>query len=193
MSGEIPACVGIAALSAHDDEGQLRAVIEAPRGSANKLKFDPRLEVFVLHNVLPLGAVFPFDFGFIPGTLGGDGDPLDVLVLMDEPAAPGVVVPCHLIGVIEAVQRKIKDTRGTRPTRNDRLVAVAVNAHRHANCRVLRDVGTQALDEIERFFVFYNAQKGVRFTPTGRAGAVAARRLVAAGCRAFGIRERDND
>jgi inorganic pyrophosphatase len=176
---------GIEALSAHDDEGRLLAVIEAPRGSANKLKFDPRLGVFVLHNVLPLGTMFPFDFGFVPGTLGGDGDPLDVLVLMDEPAAPGVVVPCGLLGVVEAVQRKIKDTRGVRPTRNDRLVAVAAKTHRYANCRTLGNVGAQALGEIERFFVFYNAQKGVRFTPTGRAGRTAAKRLVSAGCRAF--------
>ena len=176
---------GIAALGTHDKEGHLLAVVEAPRGSANKLKFDPRRGVFVLHDVLPLGTTFPFDFGFVPATVGDDGDPLDVLLLMDEPAAPGVVVPCRLLGVIEATQRKIKDTRSARPTRNDRLVAVAVKTHRHASLKSLRDVGDPMLEEIERFFVFYNRQKGVHFMPIGRAGATAAKRLIAQGRRDF--------
>ncbi len=176
---------GLARLAPHDEEGRLRAVIEAPRGSANKLKFDPAIGAFVLHRVLPLGVVFPFDFGFVPGTRGDDGDPLDILVLMDEPAAPGVVVPCRLLGVIEAMQRPIHDTRSARGTRNDRLVAVTTETHRHATCRSLRDVGERVLDEIERFFVFYNEQKGVRFTPGGRASVIEARRRIAQGRRAF--------
>jgi inorganic pyrophosphatase len=175
---------GIADLDTFDEAGRLRAVIEAPRGSANKLKFDPAAGVFALHKVLPLGVVFPFDFGFVPGTLGDDGDPLDVLVLMDEPAAPGVVVPCRVLGVIQAVQRKAHDTRSRGPTRNDRLIAVTTETHRYARCRSLRDVGAGVLQEIERFFVFYNAQKGVHFTPTGRAGAAEARRRIGQGRRA---------
>jgi len=174
---------GLAALDTWDDEGRLRAVVEAPRGSANKLKFDQGRGVFTLHNVLPLGVAFPFDFGFVPGTLGEDGDPLDVLVLMDEPVFPGVVVPCRLIGVIEARQRD-KAARTARSKRNDRLVAVADKSHRHGDVKALDDLGDAVLSEIERFFVFYNDQKGVRFTPIGRAGKAAARRLVEAGRRA---------
>jgi inorganic pyrophosphatase len=176
---------GIAALAAHDGEGRLLAVIEAPRGSSNKLKFDPATGVLFLHKVLPPGTVFPFDFGFIPGTLGADGDPLDVLVLMDEPAAPGVAVPCRLLGVIEAVQRQARDTRSVRGTRNDRLIAVADKTHRYANARALRDVGDHALGEIEAFFTFYNERMGKKFTPLRRAGASVARRLVGEGVRAF--------
>jgi inorganic pyrophosphatase len=131
-----------------------------------------------------LGVAFPFDFGFVPGTLGADGDPLDVLVLMDEPSFPGVVVPCRLVGVIEATQRPIGSPRGKRGTRNDRLVAVADKSHRHAGTHALRDLGDGMLAEIERFFVFYNAQKGVRFRPIGRADKAAARKLVDAGWRA---------
>jgi inorganic pyrophosphatase len=175
---------GLAALDTWDDQGRLRAVIEAPRGSANKLKFQPGSGVFELHHVLPLGCVFPFDFGFVPGTLGEDGDPLDVLVVMDEPTVPGVVVPCRLVGVIEATQRPVKDTRSRRGTRNDRLIAVAAKSHRHPDCRSLDGLGDAMLAEMERFFVFYNAQKGVRFTPLRRAGAAAARRMVASGRRA---------
>jgi inorganic pyrophosphatase len=175
---------GIAALDTWDDQGRLQAVIEAPRGSANKLKFDPARGVFTLHHVLPLGVAFPFDFGFIPATLGEDGDPLDVLVLMDQPAWPGVVVPCRLIGVIEARQRGAAAGRHAKGRRNDRLIAVAESSHRHAGDRSLVDLGEGMLGEIERFFVFYNAQRQVRFEPVGRAGKSAARRLVDAGRRA---------
>jgi len=174
---------GLAVLDAWDATGRLQAVVEAPRDSANKLKFDPERGVFALHNVLPLGVVFPFDFGFVPGTRGEDGDPLDVLVLMDEPTFPGVVVPCRLIGAIEARQRP-KDDRRAKAMRNDRLVAVADKSHRHGDVRALADLGDAMLAEIERFFVFYNDQKGVRFEPIGRAGKSAARRLVDAGRRA---------
>jgi inorganic pyrophosphatase len=176
---------GIAALPTRDADGCLLAVIEAPRGSGSKLKFDPSSGVFKLHKVLPPGTVFPFDFGFIPGTLGADGDPLDVLVLMDEPAAPGVVVPCRLLGAIEATQRMSHDTRSARSQRNDRLVAVAQMTYRHAHCRSLRDVGPELIAEIEAFFVFYNERTGKRFTPTGRVGVATANRLVSEGCRAF--------
>ncbi|MFL6697022.1 MAG: inorganic diphosphatase [Vitreoscilla sp.] len=175
---------GIAALAPWDEQGRLRAVIEAPRGRANKLKFQPELGVFELHKVLPLGCVFPFDFGFVPGTLGQDGDPLDVLVVMDEPTVPGVVVPCQLLGVIVAEQQPIKQAGRAKPTRNDRLIAVAHESHRHPGCRSLRDLGDGMLAEMERFFVFYNEQKGVRFTPLERAGVAQARRLVSEGRRA---------
>ena len=176
---------GVAALPTHDEQGRLLAVIEAPRGSSNKLKFDPATGVLFLHKVLPPGTVFPFDFGFVPGTLGADGDPLDVLVLMDEPAAPGVAVPCRLLGIIEAAQRQAKDTRSARGTRNDRLVAVAYKTHRYATTRSMRDIGDPVLDEIEAFFVFYNERTGKKFTPLRRAGVSVARRLVGEGVRAF--------
>jgi inorganic pyrophosphatase len=71
-------------LAPFDDE-LLIVVIETPKGSPNKLAFDPRYGAFVLKGVLPAGAVFPFDFGLVPSTRAEDGDPLDVLVLMDAP------------------------------------------------------------------------------------------------------------
>jgi len=72
-----------------EDGTTLNAIIETPRGSRNKYKFDEELHVFKLKSVLPAGASFPYDFGFVPGTRGEDGDPIDVLVLMDEPAFTG--------------------------------------------------------------------------------------------------------
>src|SRR5215213_9695961 len=110
-----------------DEGGELHVIIETPKGSRNKFNYDEGLGVFRLGGVLPAGAVFPFDFGFVPSTLGGDGDPLDVLLLMDEPAFPGCLVEARLLGVVEAEQTE----RGGERTRNDRLVAVAAKARNH--------------------------------------------------------------
>lgn len=71
-----------------DDKHLVIVVIETPKGSRNKYAYDPKEHIFELKKVLPAGMAFPYDFGFVPSTRGGDGDPLDVLVLMDEPAFP---------------------------------------------------------------------------------------------------------
>lgn len=170
------------ALSARGDDGCWRAVVEAPAGSRNKLKWQPSLGAMELHAVLPLGTAFPYDFGFIPSTQGQDGDPLDVLLFMDEPAPPGTVVPCRVLGVILARQ---KPASGGKAERNDRLLAVARNSHRYAHWKKMADITPMVLDEVERFFVFYNAQKDVRFEPLGRAGATEAKRLLEEGRRTF--------
>src|SRR4051794_39383180 len=118
----------ISSLKAIDAEsGTINAIVDTPKGSRNKYKFDEELSLFKLKGVMPLGAYFPYDFGYIPGTLGGDGDPLDVLVLMDEPAVVGCLVEVELIGVIEAMQTE-KDGA---TEKNDRLIGVAVESHNH--------------------------------------------------------------
>jgi inorganic pyrophosphatase len=66
--------------------GRLNVVVDTPQGSRNKFKYDEELGYFKVSKALPLGAVFPFDFGFLPSTCGEDGDPLDILVLLDEPS-----------------------------------------------------------------------------------------------------------
>src|SRR5437763_17168890 len=83
---------------------KLNVIVDTPKGSRNKFKYDAKKGIFKLAGVLPLGASFPFDFGYIPSTKGEDGDQLDVLMLMDEPAFCGCLVPAKLIGVIEAQQ-----------------------------------------------------------------------------------------
>lgn len=173
--------IALHALDPRLDDGSWRAVIEAPAGTRNKLKWQPDAGVMELHAVLPLGTAFPYDFGFIPGTRGEDGDPLDVLLFMDEPVPPGTVVPCRLLGVILARQKE----QGARAERNDRLLAVARSSHRYGHWRKLADATPSVLDEVERFFVFYNQQKGVKFEPLGRKGAAEATRLVQQGRRAF--------
>ena len=161
-------------LAPFDDEC-LTVVIETPKGSPNKLAFDPGYGTFVLKGVLPAGAVFPFDFGFVPSTRADDGDPLDVLVLMDAPVFPGCIVPSRLIGVIEAEQTEDGQTE-----RNDRLLAVAANSAAHRSIRELRDLSRDLVAQIEHFFVSYNELKGKRFEVKGQAGSKRARVLVTA-------------
>jgi inorganic pyrophosphatase len=153
----------------------VNVVIETPKGSRNKYKRDEELGLFKLSGVLPLGAVFPFDFGYVPGTKGEDGDPLDVLLLMDVPAFPGCLVAARLIGVIEAEQ-----TEEGKTEKNDRLIAVAANSRDHGDLQTLEDVNQNLLKEIEHFFVSYNTVKGKEFRPTGRFGPERALALVKA-------------
>jgi len=160
-------------LSAFDDDGDVNAIIDTPKGSRNKFKYDAKSGLFKLGGALPLGAVFPFDFGYIPSTKGGDGDPLDILILMDEPAFPGCLVKAKLIGVIEAEQTEEKKT-----TRNDRLIAVAADSRNHSHVRFLGDLNSNVVHEIERFFISYNETKGKRFKVLGRFGPDRAEKLI---------------
>src|SRR6476661_7674647 len=81
-----------------------RAIIETPKGCRNKFDYDPDTHLFVLGGLLPEGMLFPFDFGFIPSTLGEDGDPLDIMVLMDAPAHVGCLIQVRIVGIINADQ-----------------------------------------------------------------------------------------
>ncbi len=158
----------------NEDSREINVIIETPKGSRNKFNYDEELDIFKLAGVLPAGAVFPFDFGFAPSTQGGDGDPLDVLVLMDEPAFTGCLVPSRLLGVIVAEQTE-KDGE---TMRNDRLIAVASKAHQYADARTLTDLGENLVAEIEHFFISYNVAKGKEFKPLGRFGPQKARQLL---------------
>src|SRR3954470_14670386 len=164
-----------------------RVVIETPKGSRNKYRFDEELGLFVLGGVLPEGMSFPYDFGYLPATLGEDGDPLDVLLLMDEPAFCGCIVPSRLIGVIEAKQTE-KDGK---PLRNDRLVAVSVDSRTFGDCKSLKDLSGRKVDEIAEFFVSYNRVKGKTFKVLAVAGPGRAKALARKGMTAL-VRESGN-
>ncbi|HSY02193.1 MAG TPA: inorganic diphosphatase [Acidobacteriaceae bacterium] len=153
--------------------GLLQVIIETPAGSRNKFAFDPDQGIFTLKAVLPAGMTFPYDFGFLPRTLAGDGDPIDVLLLMDEPAFPGVAVRARLIGVIEGEQ-----IDGKKRIRNDRLVAVAAANHMYANVRKLKDLPRKWIRELEIFFVNYHGLEGKAYRLLGCKGADAALRLI---------------
>ena len=161
------------------DGEAVRVVVETGAGSRNKLKFLPEFAAFELHHVLPLGKSFPYDFGFLPSTRGEDGDPLDAIVFADEPSPCGTIVPCRLIGVIEAEQNK----PGEAPERNDRFLAVARGSHIYRDWKDVGDVPARALDELEAFFSFYNVQRGTEFRPVGRGDAARALKLLQQGRR----------
>ncbi len=163
-------------IGAFATSGDLHVIIDTPKGSRNKFAYDSEHGLFRLDGVLPAGAVFPFDFGYVPATQGGDGDPLDVLVLMDEPTFVGCLVLVRLIGVIEADQ-----TEDGATTRNDRLIGVAVKARNHRDVQALDQINANLVSEIEHFFISYNLIKGKQFTPRGRFGVDRARQVVDAG------------
>jgi inorganic pyrophosphatase len=154
-------------------DGLLQVIIETPKSSRNKYSFDPDQEIFALKKVLPAGMTFPYDFGFLPRTIAGDGDPIDVLVLMDEPAFPGCLLRARLIGVIEGEQ-----IDGKKRIRNDRLVAVAEANHRYANIKKIGDLPKQLLKELEEFFVNYHRLEGKEYRLLGCKGATEGERLI---------------
>jgi len=140
-------------------EDVVNAVVETPGGSRNKFKYDPELGFFALSGVLPEGMVFPHAFGFVPRTMADDGDPEDILILMDEPSFAGCIVPSRLIGVIEAEQT---ETDG-KSERNDRLVGVAAHSRDYSEVQSFDDLNKNMLKEIEQFFVNYNKERGKKF------------------------------
>ncbi|MCU1258256.1 MAG: hypothetical protein JWO80_1141 [Bryobacterales bacterium] len=152
---------------------QITVTIETPRGSRNKLKYDPARRMYQLSKVLPEGMVFPHDFGFVPGTKAEDGDPLDVLVLTDEPLFPGCLVECRLIGVIEMEQ----DVEGAM-TRNDRLIAAAQASLLYADVNDLSGLNPTILGQIEAFFVNYQNVRGIKVNILDRRGPDRARTIL---------------
>ncbi len=137
----------------------ITAVIETPSGSRNKYAWDEEWRGFRLKKVLPSGMVFPYNFGFVPGTKAEDGDPLDVLILMDAPAFPGCILDCVLLGVIEAEQ-----SNGTgKKERNDRLIAGDVNDSTFSDIRSVEQLPHALIKEIEAFFVNYNRVESKKF------------------------------
>jgi inorganic pyrophosphatase len=158
---------------------QCRAIIETPKGCRNKFDYDPDSNLFMLGGLLPEGMMFPFDFGFIPSTLGDDGDPLDLMVLMDAPAHVGCLIDVRIIGVITAEQTEHGKTKS-----NDRLLGVAIHSYDHENLRSIRDVSTTLLDQVEEFFVSYNKQRGKKFKISGTGGPKQAIKFLKAGIQA---------
>lgn len=148
---------------------ECRVVIETPKGRRNKFDYDTEIEAFTLGGLLPEGMSFPFDFGFVPSTVAQDGDPIDVMVLMDEPAHVGCVLTIRLIGLIEAEQ-----SDGGKTMENDRLIGIAVHSYSHENIRSISEINKTLVDQVEEFFVSYNKSRGKKFKVTGVHGPAKA-------------------
>lgn len=166
--------------------GNMNVIIETPRGSRNKYKYTPAMDIFMLDSSLQAGASFPFDFGFIPSTTGEDGDPLDILVLMDQSVNTGCLVPTRLIGVIEAKQseKKGKEQKG-KLERNDRLIGIFAKSHAYNDIKNLQQLNKSVLEEIQYFFETYNRYRGREFKALGQYGPQRALKLVKQGIKKF--------
>jgi inorganic pyrophosphatase len=160
------------------DKDLLRVVIETPKGSRNKFAFNVDERVFELKKVLPAGMTFPYDFGFVPSTKADDGDPVDVLVLMDEPAFAGCVLSCRPIGVIQGEQGDKK-----KQVRNDRILAVERDAHSWSDIKTIDDLGKKFCQELEEFFVNYHSLSGQHYKVLSLKGPGQAKKLVKSGMR----------
>jgi inorganic pyrophosphatase len=153
----------------------VHVVVESPRGSATKLKYDRTLGALTLSRALPTGLTYPHDWGFVPGTQASDGDPVDALVVSDCGTAPGIVIACRVLGVLEVTQNR-RDAEGRE--RNDRLVVVPESAHRFETITDVFMLPHRARDEIASFFVQATAFEGKDVQVLGWKGPADALALV---------------
>lgn len=127
-------------------DANVMALIEIPRGSRNKYEFDEATGRFYLDRVLYSSVHYPTDYGYIPETLAGDGDPLDVLVLVQEPTFPGCMIRARVLGGLDMQDEKGSDFK---------VLAVPVGDPRFAHLHRLSEIGDHWLREIETFFATY--------------------------------------
>jgi inorganic pyrophosphatase len=165
-------------LPARGPGGLVHMVVDTPKDSSNKYKYDAESGLFKLSRILPAGLHFPCDFGAIPGTLAADGDALDVALFAEHPTFPGCLVTVRLIGVVEAEQ-----TEKGRTIRNDRLIAVPETPVNKAQVRRLRDLPKGFIEQVEQFFVGYNRAHGRQFKPLARRGKESAEHVLNAAIR----------
>lgn len=136
----------------------ISVITETPAGSNQKYTYDPYNGQVKLKKLLPAGMFFPFDFGFIPGTLGGDGDPLDVIMISEFTTFPGCAVECRIVGAFIVSQAETSKSKKT--IRNDRFVAIPVESAVYRDVQTLKDFPRQLLSELEAFFINYIELEG---------------------------------
>jgi inorganic pyrophosphatase len=136
-------------LPASPQEGLIHVVVESPAGSTTKIKYEPELDLFMMSRPLPLGVLYPHDWGFVPGTRAEDGDPVDVLMLSEGTTFPGLLVRARPLGVIRLEQNR---RSGGGRERNDRIVAAAEKAPRR-ELSTAADLPERERQEIEQFFL----------------------------------------
>ena len=158
--------------------GCVDVVIETPKGSAQKYDYDPESHFFRMSKILPSGMVFPYDFGFIPKTKGGDGDPLDVIVISEFNSFPGIMMKCRIIGGIKAEQ---SEKKGKKVIRNDRFLAIPKCSNIFEKVESMHDLPDRIMDQLEEFFADYNKLEGKKFKALEKMGPKEAQRLIQLG------------
>jgi inorganic pyrophosphatase len=151
----------------------ITAIVETPRGSNAKYSYDEQHSGFKLKKLLPAGMVFPFDFGFIPSTKGGDGDPLDVIIISEIKSFPGCIMDCRLIGAITANQ-----SAQCKTVRNDRLLAVPLASQLFQTIGSIHDLPKEIVTQLESFFINYNKLEGKIFKPIKHISSQQALKLI---------------
>lgn len=121
-------------------------VVEVPKNSSNKYEYDPDLRLFKLDRPLYSPMHFPGDYGFIPGTLSEDDEPIDVLALVEEPSFPGCVYRVRPVAMMDVIEESKHDRK---------ILAVPERSPRHEEIRGLEDVAPHILTEIEHFLKIY--------------------------------------
>lgn len=157
-----------------------RAIIETPRESRMKLDFDAKHRVFRIKTLLPDGMTFPLDFGFVPSTLAGDGDPLDVMVLIDQPCPTGAMLEVRLLGLIAAEEVE----KGKRE-RNDRVLAAACVSRLYAKVQTPDDLGDEYVTNLVDFWINKAKLEGKQFHCLGVEGPDKAVEAVKAAAEAL--------
>ncbi len=152
-------------------------IIETPKGSGQKYNYDPSSHIFKLKKILPHGMVFPYDFGFIPGTKGEDGDPLDVIVISELPSFPGCVINARIVGGIKAIQSR--EAGKKEMIRNDRYLAVPEAPTPFSKPK--DDLPEPIFRELEDFFIHYNQVQGKAFTVLEKMSADKSWKLITSG------------
>jgi inorganic pyrophosphatase len=127
-------------------EPSLIAVIEIPKGTRNKYEYDPELGGIKFDRLLMTAARYPTDYGYLRGTLGGDGDPLDVLVCLSEPTFPGCLIPVKPVGMF-----KMRDEKGM----DDKVICVPLDDPNWNGMEKIDDLPELLREEIQQFFSIY--------------------------------------
>jgi inorganic pyrophosphatase len=148
----------------------IRMIVEIPKNSSNKYEYDGKLGVFRLDRPLYSPLHYPGDYGFVPGTLADDGDPLDVLTMMSEPSFTGCMIEVRPLGVLDLVDSADKDQK---------VLAVPISSPRYQEIHTIDQVWPHMRREIEHFFTIYKELEGKQTRIDGWRGPKEARKLIA--------------
>ena len=149
---------------------ELRVVVEIPKGSRNKYEMDHQTGEIFLDRMLFTSMQYPADYGFIEGTLGGDGDPLDALVFMGEPTFPGCRIRVRPIGLFRMTDEKGED---------EKIMCVPLRDPAWGHVEDLDAFPMTLQDEIEHFFQVYKNLEGHKVSTDGFEDRASAERVIA--------------
>jgi inorganic pyrophosphatase len=147
----------------------VRMIVEIPKNSSNKYEYDGKLGVFRLDRALYSAVHYPGDYGFIPGTLAPDNDPLDVLTIVEEASFPGVLLTVRPVGFLDMVDQDELDQK---------ILAVPHRNPRFDQIHTIDQVFRHNLREFEHFFTIYKELEGKRTEMRGWRGPREARDLI---------------